>query len=444
MISGPEYLVSLVSYLCIIPAAVLCFAPMLNSLKFERKAVFLRTALVLAVFIPSAALAEQVLNLSSNQLYTPVAVLFFFLYHSLLNINISQSAAVYSFVYALMTFLINFSALFDALTHPASDLEHFSLEGALFRLFLSSFICLLGLRLFRKYGGWLIEHFTAPDIWWSTLVIFLLFILYNLGAVIHYYETLYVNTMMRGYIFTMFIMFILLIMFCLLFYFTVRKITDQEEQNSKLQLLEMQEKQFLAQQRYLEDTAKARHDFKHVLRTLQQLSSEENYEGMKSFLDEYSMGLPENEVVGYCDNYAVNATLNHYVNEASHSGIKADLRISLPPDLKISDSDLCSILGNILENAITACKAVTEDDRMILLTVIPVGGNEIYIAAENDHNGTLINKGSRYFSTKKGNTGIGLVSVSSLAEKYDGYATFSHDERKFYSNVFLRNDHQRR
>ncbi len=444
MMNGLEYLASLISYLCIVPAGVLCFAPMLDSFKLERKAVFFRAALVFVIFPPLAALAEWGLNLPPNRLYIPAAILLFLLYHSLLNIDISQSAAVFMLVFALMTFLINFSVLFDALLHPSSDLAHFSIEGALFRLFICSLACLLSRRLFLEYGSWLIERFTDPYVWRSTLAVFLLFILYNFGAIIHYYESLYVNTMKRGYIFTMIIMFILFIMFCLLFYFTVRKLTDKEEQKSRLQLLEMQEKQFLAQQRYLEDTAKARHDFKHVLRTLNQLLREENYEGMESFLDKYTMGLPENEIIGFCENYAVNAMLNHYVSEAALFGIKTDLHIKLPSDLKVSDSDLCSILGNILENAINACKAMSKGDGMILLTVIPVGENEIYIAAENDHNGALIKKGGRYLSSRKGSTGIGLVSVSSLAEKYDGYATFSNDERKFYSNVFLRNSSQHR
>ncbi|MCR5545939.1 MAG: GHKL domain-containing protein [Lachnospiraceae bacterium] len=53
------------------------------------------------------------------------------------------------------------------------------------------------------------------------------------------------------------------------------------------------------------------------------------------------------------------------------------------------------------------------------------------MALENSYGGKLIKIKDRYLSTHKGGNGIGLVSVIATAEKYDGTASFSHDDYVF-------------
>ena len=68
--------------------------------------------------------------------------------------------------------------------------------------------------------------------------------------------------------------------------------------------------------------------------------------------------------------YAVNALLNYYEQIARQYNIDVKFRIALPDELDISVSDLCSILGNLIENAIDGCKTAEEGERYCYLSVV--------------------------------------------------------------------------
>ena len=99
--------------------------------------------------------------------------------------------------------------------------------------------------------------------------------------------------------------------------------------------------------------------------------------------------------------------------------------------------DLCSITGNILENAINACIKVPEDQRQIQLTMIVKNGNRLYLVATNSYDGIIRWRDGKNYSTQRPGEGRGLKSVEETAAKYKGKAEFSHDDKSFFSNVVL-------
>ena len=56
-----------------------------------------------------------------------------------------------------------------------------------------------------------------------------------------------------------------------------------------------------------------------------------------------------------CGNYVVNAVLNMEGNKARYYGCRIEHKIAVPPRLPVADSDLCSVLTNLIDNAIEAC-----------------------------------------------------------------------------------------
>ena len=58
----------------------------------------------------------------------------------------------------------------------------------------------------------------------------------------------------------------------------------------------------------------------------------------------------------YCENETANLILSAFAQRASRDGISLNAAVTLPPFLLISDSDLCVLLSNALENALHACQ----------------------------------------------------------------------------------------
>ena len=203
----------------------------------------------------------------------------------------------------------------------------------------------------------------------------------------------------------------------------------------KNRILEMQESQYRYMQKHINMSEKARRDFRREILTLAELYDEGKTDEVGKYLKQYVDAMPKKEQVTFCRNTALNTMLNYYVHVASLHKIDAKLQVRIPNDLPVSDADLCSMVGNILENAVAACQSSTE--KSIRLTIIAEDQMQLYIVVVNSFDGNVCQRDGRYISTKSDGDGIGLVSVAAIAEKYGGMAQFSHEGKLFYSNIAI-------
>ena len=95
------------------------------------------------------------------------------------------------------------------------------------------------------------------------------------------------------------------------------------------------------------------------------------------------------------------------------------------------------LVGNILENVYYACSLLPKEQRYHNLTVCLRHENNLYIVSANNFNGTVKKKNGNYLSTHKGGSGIGLNSIATIAEKYNGMAPFSNTDKEFMIDVVL-------
>ena len=105
----------------------------------------------------------------------------------------------------------------------------------------------------------------------------------------------------------------------------------------------------------MDEISKMRHDMRHHLRTVMAYAQQEKYEELMKYLQEYaSVMTKEEKTVCYCRNMAVDAVIHFYAGELKQRGILLEHDMMLPKNISISDTDLCKIYGNLLENAVDA------------------------------------------------------------------------------------------
>ena len=196
----------------------------------------------------------------------------------------------------------------------------------------------------------------------------------------------------------------------------------------------MQESQFISQQRYMEESARARHDFRQNIRTIWELYEAGDYASLGEFLKKYIEDLPQNEVTYFCSDHAVNALLNYYSGMAARQQIEMDIDAeAFDTRLSVLDVDLCRLIGNLLENAIYACRDM--ENGWIQFSARILHGNALYIFTTNSYSGEIRKSNGKYLSTRKGGKGIGLASIEAIAHQYGGTAEFSHEGGIFQANV---------
>lgn len=114
-----------------------------------------------------------------------------------------------------------------------------------------------------------------------------------------------------------------------------------------------------------EEVARIRHDLKQELVYLSHLLRCQEYEKMKKVLDSLYGELQENCCAeGRSGNLALDALLNHLTQETMKYKIELDLNIDVNGAMKLDDTELCALVGNIFDNAVEASKKIAENRKI--------------------------------------------------------------------------------
>lgn len=68
----------------------------------------------------------------------------------------------------------------------------------------------------------------------------------------------------------------------------------------------------------------------------------------------------------FCKNETINLILSAFTSKAEKAQIQLNFDVKLTEKLNLTDTELCSLLSNALENAITACEKIENPSRRII------------------------------------------------------------------------------
>lgn len=182
---------------------------------------------------------------------------------------------------------------------------------------------------------------------------------------------------------------------------------------------------------------KIKHDISGCLETMKEIIyTEKDTEKAQHFFDELSMTLGNITTGFYCKNSLINAIIISKSKICDKQGIRLSAEIKIPEALNISDTDICRILVNMLDNAIEANEK-EEKNKFIDLSIKENDGF-IYLSTRNPFSGENI--GSTTKENKKEH-GYGLRILNDFAQKYDGYFKAESQSNTLSSLVVLKNEY---
>lgn len=180
-----------------------------------------------------------------------------------------------------------------------------------------------------------------------------------------------------------------------------------------------------------------RHDLRHQLAVIRSYSVNGDTGKLTDYLDTLIGSIPDRQGEEYCDNPAVNAIVSHYAALAEKSGIKLSVNLTVPKQTeRISDTSLCVMFGNLLENALEACERMTEGDKFIRV-YSRLQSNLLTITVDNSFDGAIRKQGGRWLSGKRADFGTGTASVTNVAEQHGGGADFAVNGSVFQASVYV-------
>lgn len=181
-----------------------------------------------------------------------------------------------------------------------------------------------------------------------------------------------------------------------------------------------------------------KHDYHNHIQVMKAYLKLEKYKEMDMYLDELDRDLKEIDNVLKTGNLMVDAILNTKLSMALSRDINVNAKATVPKDLQVADVDLCTIIGNLMDNAMEATiKLEDTDDRFIRVYIREMKG-QLYISVTNSVGGEVKKRGIEYISTKLGlNHGFGLKRVDSIVAKYNGFINRQNEEGVFATEIIL-------
>lgn len=171
---------------------------------------------------------------------------------------------------------------------------------------------------------------------------------------------------------------------------------------------------------YSEETRKLKHDLRNQLQVISLLLTQNPAKAVSMFseMEEYLLNLGTLYRSG---NEIVDTVLTVKNNFAVSNQIDTDIQIGSIDSIVISDKDLCSILTNVLDNAIEACMKLPEEERKIMMRIAERKG---YLAMKcvNTYLCSRVDYKKAWRTDKEDfiNHGYGLKIIRSIVEKYEG------------------------
>ncbi len=229
---------------------------------------------------------------------------------------------------------------------------------------------------------------------------------------------------------------ILLSVICIIGFFLLRRtlynMIDRRIERFQSELIEKQVREIQNMYRQVRGW---RHDYRNHINNMKIQLSQENYDGLSDYLNELADDLDTVDTVIKTGNVMADAILNSKLTVAQKLNVQLNVKANVPEALPMSDVELCSVLGNMLDNAVEACGTLPEEERFMRVYIGKLKG-QLYLSVQNSAGKVRKEKGS-YLSTKEGEHGYGLFRIDRVAKKYGGYVNRQNEEGIFATEIMI-------
>ena len=190
-----------------------------------------------------------------------------------------------------------------------------------------------------------------------------------------------------------------------------------------------------------EELMKIRHDLRNQLSYTQVLLNDGKYEEANNYIKSLIDQKEEYLYSFSCSNLVVSGIVNLELTKAKIANKKINFKVVVPPKLPFEDSDLLSLITNIVDNSIE--NFVPQDKNDAINVTIVTQQDYLRITAFNSVDEATL-KGKPTLKTTKKNRGHGYGTkiIKNIAKKYEGYVTFAFEDNKFVCDCMINMNHK--
>ena len=227
-------------------------------------------------------------------------------------------------------------------------------------------------------------------------------------------------------------------------WFMIARINKDNEIKTKLLLSEQKanlyKQNIISSNSQIETIKLLKHDMKNNISCIDALIEEENYDEAHNICHSLTNKYTSIGTIVNTENYLLNAVLNVEIEKAKSYGIP--VKLSITNDLKMfkNSSDIISLIGNILDNAISYLSKNKVKNNEINFSTGYEGSYSVIKCRNNILDSVLlINPSLKTDKKDKDNHGKGITIINSIAHKYNGDVIIKERNKEFIITVILDN-----
>lgn len=227
-------------------------------------------------------------------------------------------------------------------------------------------------------------------------------------------------------------------------WFMIARINKDNEIKTKLLLSEQKanlyKQNIISSNSQIETIKLLKHDMKNNILCIDALIEEENYDEAHNICHSLTNKYTSIGTIVNTENYLLNAVLNVEIEKAKSYEIP--IKLSITNDLKMfkNSSDIISLIGNILDNAISYLSKNKVKNNEINFSTGYEGSYSIIKCRNNILDSVLFNNPSlKTDKEDKDNHGKGITIINSIAHKYNGDVIIKERNKEFIITVILDN-----
>lgn len=218
-----------------------------------------------------------------------------------------------------------------------------------------------------------------------------------------------------------------------------QKVTVEEKLSTLYRQRQNELDYYQMTRQHIEQMRIIRHDFINQIQTAYMMIQEGSTpERAKALLADSYQQLADARLTIYCENPVINALISVKAVKAEERDIAFSVEGTMGDLSGMEEIDLCSLFGNMLDNAIEACSRIPQgEERRLILKVTEKGGYQM-IRTENTY--SKKEQEGDFFRTSKEdrlNHGYGMKLIERICKKYGGELKTQVKEKEVYITAYL-------
>lgn len=215
------------------------------------------------------------------------------------------------------------------------------------------------------------------------------------------------------------------------------RIRLEQTQNSLNMQITQAVREIVALRESQRKTSIYRHDLRHHIQYLSACIENGMLDQAKGYIREVYSEIESSHITVFCENEVANLIFSAFAGRARDAGIPMTVRAEIPQTIAVSESDLCVLLSNALENALHACQKRKERGLSGTIEVyVSEKNGKLFFEFTNSCDGNIAFDHGIPYTDSPGH-GLGVRSMCGIVKKYSGIYDFSVREGKFFFRAML-------